>query len=93
MNDVAKNTKIAVFWVVPSCSLVEVYQRFRGPCCLYHHRLVMEAARTSETVINLHQTTRRYNPEDGRLHTRRRENLKSCLQRIRLGIYVLRLGG
>jgi hypothetical protein len=23
--------KIAVFWVVAPCSLVEVYQRFRGP--------------------------------------------------------------
>jgi hypothetical protein len=28
--------KIAVFWVVAPCSLVEVYQRFRGPCCLHH---------------------------------------------------------
>jgi hypothetical protein len=25
--------KIAVFWVVAPCSKVEVYQRFRGPCC------------------------------------------------------------
>jgi hypothetical protein len=25
--------KIAVFWVVSLCSLVEVYQCFRGPCC------------------------------------------------------------
>jgi hypothetical protein len=28
--------KIAVFWVVAPCSLVEVYQRFGGPCCLHH---------------------------------------------------------
>jgi hypothetical protein len=28
--------KIAVFWVVAPGSLVEVYQRFRGPCCLHH---------------------------------------------------------
>jgi hypothetical protein len=28
--------KIAVFWVVAPCSLVDVYQRFRGPCCLHH---------------------------------------------------------
>jgi hypothetical protein len=28
--------KVAVFWVVAPCSLVEVYQRFRGPSCLYH---------------------------------------------------------
>jgi hypothetical protein len=29
-------TKMTVFWVVAPCSLVEVYQRFRGPCCLHH---------------------------------------------------------
>jgi hypothetical protein len=28
--------KMAVFWVVAPCSLVEVYQRFRGICCLHH---------------------------------------------------------
>jgi hypothetical protein len=28
--------KIAVLLVVAPCSLVEVYQRFRGPCCLHH---------------------------------------------------------
>jgi hypothetical protein len=30
------STKLAVFWVVAPCSLVEVYQRIRGPCCLHH---------------------------------------------------------
>jgi hypothetical protein len=25
---------MAVFWVVAPCSLIEVFQRFRGPCCL-----------------------------------------------------------
>jgi hypothetical protein len=39
--------------------------------------LMMEAARTSETLVNFYQTTRRYNPEDSHLHTRHRENLKS----------------
>jgi formate hydrogenlyase subunit 3/multisubunit Na+/H+ antiporter MnhD subunit len=39
--------------------------------------LMMEAARTSETLVNFYQTTRRYNPEDSHLHTHRRENLKS----------------
>jgi hypothetical protein len=28
--------KMAVFWVVAPCSLVEVYQRFKGPCCRHH---------------------------------------------------------
>jgi hypothetical protein len=49
---------IAVFWVVAPCSLVEVYQRFRGPCCLHHQ--------------GDRQTTRCYNPEDSNHHTRRK---------------------
>jgi hypothetical protein len=28
--------KMTVFWDVALCSLVEVYQRFRGACCLHH---------------------------------------------------------
>jgi hypothetical protein len=49
-------------------------------CCLHHQgiALMMEAARTSETLVNFFQTTRRYNPEDSHLRTHRRENLKSC---------------
>jgi hypothetical protein len=40
---------------------------------------MMEAARTSETLVNFYQTTRRFNPEDSHLRTHRRENLKSNL--------------
>jgi hypothetical protein len=40
---------------------------------------MMEAAMTSETLINFYQTTRRYNPEDSHLRTHRRQNLKSYL--------------
>jgi hypothetical protein len=40
---------------------------------------MMEAARTSETLVNFYHTTRRYNPEDSHLRTHRRENLKSYL--------------
>jgi hypothetical protein len=29
------SAKMTVFWVVVPCSLVEVYQRFRGLCCLH----------------------------------------------------------
>jgi hypothetical protein len=39
--------------------------------------LMMEAARTSETLVNFYQTTRLYNPEDSHLRTHRRDNLKS----------------
>jgi hypothetical protein len=38
---------------------------------------MMEAVRTSETSVNTNLTTRRYIPEDSKLHTRLRENLKS----------------
>jgi hypothetical protein len=56
--------KMAVFWVVEPCSLIAM-------------ALMMEAARTSETMVNFYKTTRRYNPEDSHLRTHRRENLKS----------------
>jgi hypothetical protein len=46
-----------VFWVVAPCSLVEVYERFRGAFCLHHQG-------TSETSVNFYQTIRRNNPED-----------------------------
>jgi hypothetical protein len=62
------STKMAVFWVMAPCSLVEVY-RFIA--------LMMEAARTSETSVNFYQTTWRHNPEDSHLRIHRRENLKS----------------
>jgi hypothetical protein len=41
--------------------------------------LMMEAASTSESSVNVYQTTQRYNPEDSHLRTHRRENLKSDL--------------
>jgi hypothetical protein len=39
----------------------------------------LEAASTSETLVNFYQNTRRYNPEDSHLRTHRRENLKPYL--------------
>jgi hypothetical protein len=38
---------------------------------------MMEAASTSETLVNFYQATRRNNTKDSHLHTRCRENLKS----------------
>jgi hypothetical protein len=37
---------------------------------------MMEAARTSETSIDIQLRTWQYIPKDSELHTRRRENLK-----------------
>jgi hypothetical protein len=39
--------------------------------------LMMEAVRTSVTSDNFNVTAQRYIPEDSKLHTHRRENLKS----------------
>jgi hypothetical protein len=56
---------------------------------------MMEAASTSETLVNFYQTTRRYNPEDSHIHIHRRENLKSysvkfplivCCVQIEIGL-------
>jgi hypothetical protein len=47
-------------------------------------RMMSEAASSSETSVNVYQTTRRYNPEDNHLHTRRRKNLKSYWGKLRL---------
>jgi hypothetical protein len=60
-----RRTKMAVFWVVAPCSLVELYQRFRGPCCLHHQgdliALMMEAA-TQKTAIFILTAVKTSNP-------------------------------
>jgi hypothetical protein len=57
-----------IFVTVTNCLLFEVRTEVA---------LMMEAVRTSESSVNFNVTTRRYIPEDSKLHTRRRENLKS----------------
>jgi hypothetical protein len=48
---------------------------------------MMEAAGTSQTLVNIYETTRRNIPEDSHLHTHRHGNLKA---RRMLGVLVLR---
>jgi hypothetical protein len=48
---------MAVFWVVAPCSLVVVYPRFRGPCCLHH-----QGATTQKTAIFVLTAVRTSNP-------------------------------
>jgi hypothetical protein len=43
---------------------------------------MMEAVRISETSVYSDENTRRYIPEDCKLHTRRRENLKSHIHKL-----------
>jgi hypothetical protein len=71
--------KIAVFWVVALCSLVEVYQRFRGPCCLHHQ------GDRPETLVNFYQTTWCYNPEDSNLPVKIFFNVMVDMTSLHLG--------
>jgi hypothetical protein len=48
--------KMKTFWDFAPCSLVEVYRRFRGACCLH--------SQGDETSVNFYETTRRNIPED-----------------------------
>jgi hypothetical protein len=57
-----------------------VWQKFTNDSqllCALIIALMMEAASTPKALINLHQTTRRNNPEDSHFHTNRHEKLKS----------------
>jgi hypothetical protein len=67
---------MAVFWVVTPCRLVWVTD-FQRSILSSSSTPLMEAVRTSETSVNSHQSTRRYNPQGSHLHTHRRENSKS----------------
>jgi hypothetical protein len=49
--------------------------------------LMMEAVQTSETLVNLFQSTRRYNPEDSHHHCHRREDLKSSVALFTMPIH------
>jgi hypothetical protein len=44
--------------------------------------LMLEAARTSETSVNIELRTWHYIPEDSELYTRRSENLKSHIMSL-----------
>jgi hypothetical protein len=57
--------------VVAPCSLIEVSnvsEVLAASMRAMMIALIMEAARTSQTLVNSYLTTRRYNPEDSRLN-------------------------
>jgi hypothetical protein len=61
--------KFRVFWDVAQCSHVEVDRRFRGAYSIIKAiALMTEAVRASEMSVNFNVTTRRYIPEDSKLH-------------------------
>jgi hypothetical protein len=50
---------------------------------------MMEAARTSETLVNFYQTTRRYNPEDSHFKKKDHENSGWQKKSVYVGYLVL----
>jgi hypothetical protein len=63
----AASMKLKIFWDVLPCSSLNFDRRFRGTCCIHHQALMMEAARTSETSVEIQLRTRQYIPEDSEL--------------------------
>jgi hypothetical protein len=53
--------------------------------------LMMEAARTCETSVDIQLRTRQYIPEDSELHTRRREKIKSQIEDVSFFVFIVYL--
>jgi hypothetical protein len=70
---------MAVFWDFVLFSLIQitdVSEVLSAPII----RAMMEAVSTSKPLVNIYQITQCNIPVNSHLHTRRRENLKSCLK-------------
>jgi hypothetical protein len=69
----AASMKMAVFWDVAPCSLVDIGRRFTGAYCPHHQgdetliAVMMGTVSTFETSADIYQTTRRNIPEDNHL--------------------------
>jgi hypothetical protein len=88
-DEVACNTKM---------DLIETEDSFLVVCSLVYmcigywqtNRVLTEAVSSSETSVKMYQTTRYNIPEGSSLHTHRRENLKSDLEKTDLKILTWR---
>jgi hypothetical protein len=58
---------MAVSWVVAPSGRISVSEALAASIIRTIIARMMEAARTSETLVKFYQTTRRYNPEDSHL--------------------------
>jgi hypothetical protein len=71
-------------WLTDSC----IPNRFHAGGLLI--ALMMEAARTSETLVNFYQTTQRYNPEDSHLRAGISPNRKSWAMARRKDTHLMK---
>jgi hypothetical protein len=69
--------KNAVFWGVVPCKCSRLNRRFGGSYHLHLQGRKIRERRTSLTSIQSTTFTWHHTPEDGILHSHRRENLKS----------------
>jgi hypothetical protein len=65
--------KIITFWDIALCSIVEVYQQFRGVYRLHH---LHHHHHQDESSVYFNETTQRYIPKGSNLHTCHHQNLK-----------------
>jgi hypothetical protein len=55
--------KMTAFCGIASCSLVELYRRFRGACHLHHQDYHQKSLCTSETPVQFNVSTGLYNSQ------------------------------
>jgi hypothetical protein len=68
------DNKMAVCWDTAPCNVTEALRRVTGAYC-FREDDEENAVSTSETSVNLYQTTGRNMPQNSYLHSCRRENL------------------
>jgi hypothetical protein len=84
--------KSSIFWDITPWALLATCFAL-GSCLAYSSTLKMEATRSSETSVDFHRTTRRYNPEVRTFHKQRCENLKYCTEILLIWLVYEDWGG
>jgi hypothetical protein len=78
--------KMTVFWDVAPCSLVKVYRRFRGVCCLHHRHSRRQSSSKFTNVSEVLAASIIAILEDSHLQTNKRTT--AYLLGIMLGIML-----
>jgi hypothetical protein len=88
LNKTKPTLKFRVFWdILPRSHVLTDVSEMRTASII---ALITDAVCTTETSVNIYLTTRQYIPEDSKLHTRRRENMKSNKTNFVVGRFKFR---